>query len=139
MVSDPPRFRANVQPFCSKTQRASARTALKLKIEQKVDFKETSKVQDKLLLNKQRYKSYRMFWDRCGSVSASEDFDDLMEQQGRRHCTTMEDKVAVEDNAVLRQVRGSREETITGDDDLVPALGRPEMATTSTRGHGRRG
>lgn len=111
MLEDPPpTWRQDVAPLVVHRgqSRASARSVLQAKVK-KLNVKEKKIVKDKLRLDRRRYKSYRMFWDRIGSETASEDFDTALQAQGRRR--SKDEYVLLTDNERVREAVGSREET----------------------------
>ena len=65
-------------------------------------------IDDDLVLNKRRYKNFRKQWDGIDSDVASEDFEELLDQQDMAHCTKEEDRVAVPDNPKIRRVSGTK-------------------------------
>ena len=87
-----------------RSERVRLQTKRRIKEENK--YTDESNIADVLKLNKRRYKSYRMFWDKLESEEASEEFGRELEKQEGKHSTTFEDRVGIEDSEKERVQRG---------------------------------
>lgn len=87
---------------------SSARFEATQSLNEKDDYIEGSKIQDKLLLNKRRFKTWKKQWDGMGSSEASSDFENELLQQESVHSTKKDELVAVDDVMRLRVAEGTR-------------------------------
>ena len=81
-------------------ERRSAIKKIKERCQQKVTESKTTekKLKDKVSYNKRHYKSHVMFWDRCGSSTASSEFENLREEQQGAYDSDNEEKVVDDDD-----------------------------------------
>jgi hypothetical protein len=126
MIQDPPAWRADVSPLIAtsaKGRNAAARTVCKQRTVVKENYQDDAVLDDYLHLTKNRYKAYKCFWDRCGSETASEDFDAALTSQNAEFSKDGEDLVRVQDNMRDRSGRGVKSATIDHSDipDPLPA------------------
>lgn len=111
MLRDPAAWRADIRPLIvapGSGRSAAARRAVKIKVSTE-RYKDQQRVQDTLVLNRRRFKTYNSFWDKQASEDASEDFDRLIAEQQGAHSTATEPKVAVLDNLRCRSIQGDRQ------------------------------
>lgn len=110
MLTNPGAWRAEVAPMAAgPASRSAARASLKAKVKTLVTVSEKSRITDLTIMNKRHFKSHTMFWDRCGSESASEEFEKLSQTQRGRHNTPTERRVAIESHEKLRTSHGTQE------------------------------
>lgn len=111
MFTDVKAWRCAVQPLvvgADKERRdSSARARAKQLLRQEAQVHSTQSIDDRLILNKRRYKSYKRMWDQQGSTSASSDFEAELLRQDRAFCNDEEDMIAVTENLRVRNVKGS--------------------------------
>ncbi len=81
--------------------------SLKAKVEQvDTSYNRNERVDDDLVLNKRRFKSFKKRWDNESSAAASSEFEELLAEQ-EHECSTREQCMAsVPDIQRLRSVRG---------------------------------
>ena len=110
MSQRPDTWREDVMPLRAEhgAQRSSAsRHVLKQRL---TTYSKQSERDRLLVLNKTRFKSYKCFWDRCGSSEASSDFERLHCEQGGEEDSGSERKVAVTGNRTRDRERGTVDE-----------------------------
>lgn len=102
-------WKSRVFPLVRRTgeqRSASARAQLKQSIIESENYSDMQRVKKKLIVNKTRFKKYRDFWDGQRSSSASESFDERLEQQGGAHSLPGQPRVAMTDNEAEQLVDG---------------------------------
>ncbi len=106
----PDEFRVEVMPLVSDGiagRDKSHRLKIKAKVEQvDTNYNRNERVDDDLVLNKRRFKSFKKRWDNESSAAASSEFEELLAEQ-EHECSTHEQcMVSVPDIQRLRSVRG---------------------------------
>lgn len=127
LVHDPESWRGEVLPLIKEDGRrrsSAARRVVRQSVKETSQVEESGDLEQALVLNKRRFKSYHKFWDGWTSGEASENFDDTLELQGRAYCTEDEDKVKVDDNLVITKFKGKRSANIEREEQVTCDRGR---------------
>lgn len=114
MKSNPAAWRADVQPLIKVAGKRDAEAKHKLKerlIDEEKSFNETGTIEDMLLLNKRRFKSFKKQWDQMSSSSASSLFEEELEKQKGEHSVAGEDIISVPDVKRMRSYAGKTSST----------------------------
>ena len=74
-------------------------------------FRAAGRLEDDLILTTVRFKRYKKFWDGQASESASEEFENLLDEQQGTHSGNGVAMVAVSDNPRLRTFAGRSDES----------------------------
>ena len=120
------RWRNKVMPFFgaeSNLERQLAREdarAETISVNQDVKIDVNKRVTPKLVLTRQRFKAHRQFWDKAGSDTCDEDFDDLHQSQAGEH------DVEGQNGEPIQRV------ATEGNPELVQESGRQQMVGTVT-------
>ena len=110
MLNMPDEFRVEVMPFISDGiagRDKSHRLKIKAQVQQvDTNYNRNERVDDDLVLNKRRFKSFKKQWDNESSAAASSEFEELLAAQDNEHSTQQQAMVSVPDIPRLRSARG---------------------------------
>lgn len=119
MAAEPEEWRAEVAPLVIgegedvRQKRQKHRETIR-DVRDTVTYDKSERLEDQLILNKRRFKTYKGFWDKQASDSASSEFEYLLEEQENMHSTQDVPMVAIDDNPKSRRARGRKVERPTG-------------------------
>lgn len=116
MLNDTDAWRAEVQPLirgAGGVRDGSARSKVKAKIFETAKVTANMTVEDKLVLNRQRFRAYMRFWENMSADEADGEFNLLLRKQKTAYSDNFEDRVAVADNTKVRKMSGNEVRTIS--------------------------
>lgn len=137
MLSDPATWRMEVAPLIRRpgeTRDRLARNIVKSKRQVKENFQATEEIEDLLLLNKKRFIMHRRDNDDANTSDASDEFVELLTNQGSQYSRDGEPRVAVRDVVRIRQRIGCKQSFVQESALLVDdaaALGGPSAPSGS--------